>query len=80
MRAPVTVKSMSGSAAIVFSNATRDADGACHCDVSLTGRYGGTARLRFHPGESCAVTFLYSAIHDPPTFREGFRLRRRIKE
>jgi hypothetical protein len=63
------VKSMNGSAAIVFANATRDADGRCSCDVSLTGRYTGTARLSFHPGESCLVTFLYSAIHDPPNFR-----------
>jgi hypothetical protein len=70
MPTTVTAKSTSGSATIAFAHATRDADGRCHCDVSLEGRFTGNARLSFHPGESCLFTFLYSAIHDPPFFRD----------
>ena len=65
----VTIKSKAGNAAIVFSNAVRDTDGRCHCDVSISGHYNGVARLSFHPGESCLVTFLRSAISDPPAYR-----------
>jgi len=69
MEPPVTIKSEAGSAAIEFSNAVQDSDGRCHCDVSLTGRYSGVARLSFHPGESCLVTFLRNVIYDPPIYR-----------
>jgi hypothetical protein len=69
MEVPVTIKSNAGSAAIVFSSAMQDSDGRCHCDVSLSGRYSGVARLGFHPGESCLVTFLRNVIYDPPIYR-----------
>jgi len=69
MKPTVTIKSKAVSAAIIFSNAVRDSDGTCHCNVLLSGRYSGVARLSFHPGESCFVTFLRGVIYDPPIFR-----------
>ncbi len=71
MAAPTEViaKSTSGSAAIVFTNATCDPDGTCHCEVRVTGRYNGSGRLTFHPGEDCLVTFLRTAVYEPPVYR-----------
>lgn len=69
MEPRVTIKSTTGNGAIIFSNAVRDSDGTCHCDVSLSGPYSGVARLSFHPGESCLVTFLRTVVYDPPIYR-----------
>ncbi len=78
MEPPVAIKSKTGNAAIVFSNPVRGADGRCHCDVSLAGRYTGVARLTFHPGESCLVTFLRSVTSDPPVYRTDRHFEARV--
>src|SRR5687768_6414561 len=68
MKSPVIVKSVIGTAAITFANPTQDPAGKCSCTVSLTGRYSGTGCLNFHPGEDCLVTFVRSAVYNPPIY------------